>query len=530
MRGNQHIMFRRTMAFAAGAALVLAGALAAQPAVATEPIKTGNGDAECIAAGFEWGIKLDTGDIGTYAYPHAKFEQDARVNSLSVTINGDNTFTWTNADPEVAAVLVKAAKVYTILPGGFEGSGGPTNTNGISHITFCYDDEPQNEPDEHLTVTKTVDTSYDRRHTWTLAKDVDTHEVHLYAPNGGGPATAEATWTIDVGYGGAVESDFWVTGEITILNDGEMATVVADVVDTMTVGMVDTDVMVDCGVDFVVDTVVLPVGDTLTCTYAHEVDSKVSGTNTAMATTLSGMDYSSAAMPIMWGEPDTELDESVTLTDVSEVDSDGDGMGDEREMTFDAPTGGTLSYSHTFDWADYDEMDECGDFTYDNLATLTSDDSDLYLHDTERVNVHVQCMVFQGETAWAANMGPLTDRYVKKGNWATYVTYTGGTKVYQLYAGQTTHIGAATIAPTGDGTTVTVTVELTGDWEFADAMSTMKIQTYAGKPSGNPSPGLFMYKTDCMADTCESGPIPIATYYGIHLDVGVWVPDPLFGP
>ena len=88
--------------------------------------------------------------------------------------------------------------------------------------------------------------------------------------------------------------------------------------------------------------------------------------------------------------------------------------------------------------------------------------------------------------------------------------------------------GTATVTPVGGGM-VTVTVDLSGDWEFADVASNLKIQTYSSAPSGNPSPGSFMYKTTCTMDPCTSGPIPVAKFYGIHMDVGVWVPDPMFG-
>lgn len=519
-------MFRRTLSIAAGVALVIAGALAVQPAAAEVIGPQGGPTAECKAAGYDFGVKLDTGSPGEYSYDDdGNWTPDGLPLTLDVTIHEDNTFSWSNADPPVAAVLVKAGTGYTILPGGTSGSGTPSSGKGISHITFCYDDEPQNEPEEHLTVTKTVETSFDRQHHWTLDKSVDSHDVYLYAPDGGGPATATVTWTVDVGYvAPPTDSEFWVSGTITVLNDGDGAVAVADVVDTITVGLDETDVMVDCGVDFTLGPVPLAEGQSLNCTYAHEVDGKIDGDNTATAITVGGTSYESLPMPINWGDPANETDESVTVTDVSDL------LG-EQSMTFDAPTGGTLQYSHTFDWADYAELDECGDFSYDNLATLTSDDSALELVDSETVNVHVQCLVFEDETAWAANAGPGTLPYnTKGGNWATYVQYPNTApvvKTYDVYAGQTMFVGTATITPIGGGM-VTVTVDLTGDWEFADVGSNLKIQTYAAAPKGNPSPGQFAYKTTCMTDPCTTGPIPVAKYYGIHMDVGIWMPDPMF--
>ena len=511
------------MAIAAGAALVLAGALAVQPATAVELGPQGGPTAECKAAGYDYGVKLDTSTPGTYVYNIGPWTPTTLDIDLTVTIHADNTFSWTGAVPPVDAVLIKAGQGYTILAGGTSGTGTPSSGKGISHITFCYDDEPYGEPEEHLTVSKTVTTTYDRQHHWTLDKSVDVHDVYLYIP-GEGATTGTATWRIDVGYDGPpTDSNFMVSGTITVLNDGDVPVAVADVEDTIMVGDVGTDVMVDCDATFPAN---LAVGDDIECTYSHAVGSMIDGDNIATATTVGGTEYESLPMPINWGDPTNETDEQVTLTDVSDTNGT-------QTVTFDAPTGGFLEYSTTFDWADYDYMDECGDFSYVNVATLTSGDSYLELTDTETVNVHVQCYVFQGETAWAANAGAGTLPYNKKGggNWATYVQYPNTApvvKTYNVYAGQTMLAGTATVTPVGGGM-VTVTVDLTGDWEFADVASNLKIQTYGSAPSGNPSPGSFMYKTTCTMDPCTSGPIPVAKFYGIHMDVGVWVPDPMFG-
>lgn len=524
MEGNSTIMFRRTSAFAAGAALVLAGALAVQPAAATDLGPQGGPTAECKAAGYDYGVKLDEGGTGHYVYDTlGNWTPDGAPVDIEVWID-DNDITW-EADPAVAAVLVKAGLGYTILPGGTSGSGTPSNGKDISHITFCYDDQPQNEPEEHLTVTKTVETAYDRQHHWTLTKNVDTHDVYLYAPGGAGSGTATVNWDVDVDYvAPPTDSGFKVWGTITVKNDGDTAVAVTDVKDIVTVGVTDSVMEVDCGVDFSTMTVPLAEGESLVCAYEYWPNGMIDGVNTGTAKTLTGNTYSSLPVPITWGDPATETDESVTLTDVSDVDGT-------QTKTFTAPTGGTLEYSHTFDWADYPK---CGDDEVKNVATLTSDDSDLALTDSETVDVHVQCVVFQGETAWAANTTAGTLPYNKKGggNWATYVQYPNTApvvKVYNVYAGQTMYAGTATVTPVGGGK-VTVTVDLAGAWQFASGGSNLKIQTYASAPSGNPSPGLFAYKTTCTTDPCTSGPIPIAKYYGIHLDVGVWVPDPVFGP
>lgn len=529
MKGNNRIMFRRTLAGVAGAALVLAGALVVQPASAEVIGPQGGPTAECQAAGYDFGIKLDTGTPGTYVYDDIGnwTPDNVMVNGvqieLTVTINNDNTFDWYDADPPVAAVLVKAGQGYTILAGGTSGEGTPSNGKGISHITFCYDDEQQEEPDEHLTVTKTVETSWHRTHHWTLDKSVDMNDVYLYVPGQGQPSTATVHWTVDVDYmAPPTDSDFMVSGTINVLNDGETALAIDEVTDVITVDVTETPVVVDCGVDFATTNVTLQPGEDLDCTYEYEAMSAIDGTNTATAITLGGDEYQSLPVPITWTtEPTTETDKTVTVKDVSDL------FG-EQTKEFTAPTGGSLTYEKTFTWDGYEE---CGDFSYPNVASLYGEDSGFLDDDSETVNVHVQCVIFDDETAWAANTTAGTFPYNKKGgNWATYVQYPKNmpvTKVYNVYAGQTMLIGTATVTPIGGGM-VTVTVDLTGDWDYADAVSNLKIQTYNSAPSGNPSPGLFTYKTTCTMDPCTSGPIPLANYYGIHVDVGRWIPDPNF--
>lgn len=83
-----------------------------------------------------------------------------------------------------------------------------------------------------------------------------------------------------------------------------------------------------------------------------------------------------------------------------------------------------------FSYADYGQA-ECGTHTYDNTASIveTGQSAD------ETVTVSVQCLIFQGETAWAANGNtPGVFRYNNRGgNWATYVAGEG--KTTTLFAG-----------------------------------------------------------------------------------------------
>lgn len=120
-----------------------------------------------------------------------------------------------------------------------------------------------------------------------------------------------------------------------------------------------------------------------------------------------------------------------------------------------------------------------------------------------------------GETAWAAG-----NRYVKKGNWATYTPYDGSEKIVTLYAGQTMEAGTVTFSAPAEGK-VTITITLNDGWRFADVDENVKVQDYAAAPpSGNPSPGLFAWKaTFDVGATSDSIDVPLNNYYGVHVDV-----------
>lgn len=133
------------------------------------------------------------------------------------------------------------------------------------------------------------------------------------------------------------------------------------------------------------------------------------------------------------------------------------------------------------------------------------------------------CFDTSSETAWAAGT-----KYVKKGSWATYVTYVSGTSI-NLYAGQTKLIGTATFsAPVAGQVTISVNITAPG-WELVPGVENVKVQGYNSTPAAsNPSPGLFANKLTGSGTTATIT-VPAAKYYGVHLDVQlkVEVPCPL---
>jgi hypothetical protein len=119
------------------------------------------------------------------------------------------------------------------------------------------------------------------------------------------------------------------------------------------------------------------------------------------------------------------------------------------------------------------------------------------------------------ETAWADG-----NRYVNRGNWATYTSYSGAAKTVTLFAGQTHNAGTVHFsAPVGGMVTITITLNNAAGWQFnLSDPENVKIQDYAMAPSGNPAPGLFAHKAYATGSPF-SIQVPENNFYGVHVDV-----------
>ena len=404
--------------------------------------------------------------------------------------------------------------------------GEPAKPAKLVISDYCPGDGGDGGILEALVVLKTVETSYNRTHNWSIDKYVETDygyelggfsKIWLFA-NGSG--NENATWTVDVTYEGYNDSDYMIWGEITIINGGNVPANITSVVDELA----GTPIDIDCNVTF---PYILPVDGILVCNYSVNVDSKLEGFNNVTVTTynatreVQNLTYDSLPEPIVWGDPDNESFKTVNITDLSDL------FGEVDLGNVTAPYGDTFTYNKSFAWADYYEADECGSFMYNNTATIveTGESADATL------KVNVQCLVFDGETAWAANGDvPLVFRYTKQGNWATYVEYKNVAKTTTLFAGKTIPVGYVDFSAPVDGK-INIKVTMNPGWEFEDVAENLKVQDYAKAPSGNPSPGLFAHKKTCDPELNECTiTVPQNKFYGVHVNVGQWIPDPNFGP
>jgi hypothetical protein len=343
--------------------------------------------------------------------------------SLTVTFENAGTFTASPFPGGVPGnpVFVShpdASHAYIWTPtddkllSGEATSDGANNFFNLSHV--CTPGVNQHEA---LTVTKTAVTSFTREHFWDIAKRVETefgflHEgdpkIWLYT-DGSGDETA--TWTVDVTYGEFVDSLFNVSGEITIENTGTLDAVITDVEDVLDGNPIDVDFG---GVTF---PYVLTVGQSLTFTYSE--DGFVEGINVVTVTTE--RDEYEGEAEIVWGDPTTEINETVNISDFSTL------YGIVALGTATAPNDETFTYDNAFAWADYG-VDGCGDYVYDNIATI--DETGQVAEATLKVSV--QCFVY--ETAYAK--GNIADCFMPTfANWGWTNPIMPGTYQMDLWAG-----------------------------------------------------------------------------------------------
>jgi hypothetical protein len=472
--------------------------------------------------------------------PDATVTIGEEPNQVTFTVTGNKTDGYTveiSGTVDGAPVVIDEvyfgignnARRFTFDPGVTYASPlpAPLNPSGlagdISHTFFCYSKVALFE---ELTVEKTVDTSFKRTHDWSIAKRVETEneyeldgvpKIWLFV-DGSGDETA--TWYIDVTYEGFEDSLHHVSGEITIENTGTLDAVITAIDDVRAGDPLD----VDCGEDFEFP-YTLEVGETLTCTYGEDVDGEIEGDNVVTVTTE--RDVYDATEPIEWGDPDPELHAVVEVKDISDL------FGAELLDTLEAADyeeGDVINFDYDEFFA-YEDQEACGSFAYENTAEVIGDEDEVLDSADATLKVNVQCLIFEGDTAWAANGDvPLQLRYTTRGNWATYVAYFGVEKTTTLFAGQTNDVGTVHFSAAVGGQVV-ITVTLATDVEFEDVAENLMVQDYATAPSGNPSPGLFAHKKHC--DPAESWcviTVPENNFYGVHVNVGEWIPDPEFGP
>jgi len=262
-------------------------------------VVAGNPDCADLGYDFGWKPQPEPPPSGSYAFPDSLHTLD---------LSSDGTYFDWSSDLELDAVIVKAgpnANVYTYVPesGGDTALHGPINPNNdqpyaVSHIEVCYDYE--------IDPYKTADTTFTRTWHWDITKAVSPASWALFDGD-----TGTSGYMVSVDKTGFTDSDWAVSGTITIVNDTPFDATLTGVADSLS-GF--GAIAVDCGVSF---PYVLAAGDELECSYASALPDGSSRTNTATISTdpdgIVGGDAVDAA--VTFGEPTSEVDAEVNVTD-----------------------------------------------------------------------------------------------------------------------------------------------------------------------------------------------------------------------
>lgn len=518
-------MKKTTILLVLGLLLLTATAVWAASVIPTVIPGAGNTDKTCAAVmpgtyelkfDFDENQWSDTGDgslIVQYTIPSTYEQRET-----------DNSFDWTSNNPVVGVIVkdgVDGANWYDYSPAGstediyLTTPGPPDGTyKAISHISWCY--YPV-EDFEQLEVSKTAVTAFTRTHNWSIDKAVDPTEFYLYID---GSSDGTATWNIDVAYEGYVDSNWNVSGFITIENTGTLDAVITAVDDVLA----GTPIDVYCGVTF---PYTLPVGQSLGCSYSK--DGYVEGINEVTVTTERDEYFADAA--IVWGDPTTEVNKTVTIKDYSDL------FGEVTLGTVTAPNDAQFTYTKDFAWADYGQ-DECGDYTYQNTAKVIGDGDVVIDFATAKLDVFVQCYIY--ETAYAKGDDAICFiPTFRNWGWTNPITQgllgmrlginemVSGTYEMDLWAGAAqcdtekgTLVGLVTVVYDGDGY-VTVTYNVDDDYILDETHVYADYDLFPKDRRGRYTIAPGQYYNASPFDGSEVHVIA-------HAVVGM--PDPNFGP
>src|SRR3989344_1281030 len=234
---------------------------------------------------------------------------------------------------------------------------------------------------EPLEVTKTVETSHDRDWDWTITKSAD--ESNLLLADG---QAYEVSYEVELG-AISEKTNAEVSGTITITNpEGNPDATVESVDDVLNVAGAAT---VECEETL---PFVLAAGATLNCTLSMASDG-TDTLNTATAVTSGDVPGGQDTADVVWGEPDSEIDECVLV-------SDDNFNGPQGVEVCQDDLDKTIEYSVTFGTSDADGEEVvllCGESDHLNTASYVAVDDDNDTGETNQddwtVHFNVDCTI-----------------------------------------------------------------------------------------------------------------------------------------
>lgn len=295
-----------------------------------------HGNPNCDDLGYTEGFKPQPEPPPNGVYP---FPSDP-LNTVTIANNNGAFFDWSST-LGIDAVIVKGgpnadAFVYPVESFSDTGLHAPINPNNntpyaISHIEFCYDYE--------VTVEKTADTTFTRSFEWDISKTVSPDEWNLFSGD-----TGTSEYTVAVTQTGYTDSDWAVSGTVTVTNNTPYPATIESVSDEISgIGPIAV-----CG--DVTFPVVLGPGESLDCDYATPLPDGSSRTNTATASTSGRVGGAQGTADVEFSAPTTEVNATVNVDDTN---------GDSWLFT----DTGQQTYERTFEC-------DAGEGQHDNTATI----------------------------------------------------------------------------------------------------------------------------------------------------------------
>jgi hypothetical protein len=223
-------------------------------------------------------------------------------NTVQIRSEDGTYFDWI-ASLGIDAVIVKGgpdSNAYVYVPEDTADTdlAAPGAGFDISHVEFCYD--------YNLDVSKTAETTFTRTFPWTIEKSVTPDEWDLFTGDSG-----TSQYTVTVTKGDPVDSDWAVSGTITIENNTPFSATVTGVTDAVSPAIA---VPVNCGVSF---PTALAAGADLSCTYTQALADASSRTNTATVTTSGSVAGGTATADVTFGAPTTVVNDSINVDDTN---------------------------------------------------------------------------------------------------------------------------------------------------------------------------------------------------------------------
>lgn len=341
-------------------------------------------------------LEIPAGGSATCGYAASLPDGSDRTNTATATLNGasfsgsaavsfaDPTITTVNDTIHVAdafdggaAVPIGSASDDTTFPSysrNFACSSDPgAYTNG--HYQYTKSNtatitETGQSDSETVTVncyapvvSKNAHPYFTRTYQWSILKSSPVSSLTLATGQ-----QQQVSYSVTVSVSGQVDSDFGVSGKITVTNPhpgAAMSVTLSDVISP------NIPASLACG-----GTLNVSAGGSADCNYSASLPDGSSRTNT-VTVIFRGIDFTATA-PVNFAEADkTEVDECVTVSD-DQYGSLGTVCIGQAPQTF--------NYSL---WIG--PYNACGDYQYTNTASFVTNDTATAGSSSWTVNVHVPC-------------------------------------------------------------------------------------------------------------------------------------------